>query len=498
MRKRRWFMAGGLIILLAAGLFAYWFDLIPLPEVEDGDYPMRPVSALAESGRSNIQYLASGQQVWWKAAPDKEVVWVAKNTNWRTLPDAEVKAYPGLESGRPLYGTVEFGTSRLEPRKGVRFCLVVDESAGTGKGYDRLYFDVNRDLDLTNDPVLAPMEEPPSPPHPHHNWGNSNVVFHPLSVPFDFGPPYGTRPVEILPRLSESDRIEEGQVAFYLVALEARKGKIQIGRRRYHAVLAQPRLITGRFDKPYTTLYLTTAGLRATREHWWGAEDLSAFRLVDGRFYTISTTPTGDTLMVRRYRGQLGIFRIDPGNRPLDEVAVRGSLRSDRGNVPVGELAYHAGDAEPVRECELPVGDYCPEALNVRYGRLRIFISQNYHADGKRQGGLEGSTVYGIQIRKDRPYRLDFSNKPEVMFVSPAKEQTFQPGDEVQVAAVLIDPVVNMMIRRLDDTSRKETRTIDRGGGQKTTYERNLSLDPVVAITDSSGKKVSEGDMPFG
>ena len=36
----------------------------------------------------------------------------------------------------------------------------MDESQGTGKGYDRLYFDLNRDLDLRNDPVVMPQQHP--------------------------------------------------------------------------------------------------------------------------------------------------------------------------------------------------------------------------------------------------------------------------------------------------------------------------------------------------
>ena len=38
MRKRRWIIAGGLFVLVVAAGFANWFDLLPLPEVEDGDY----------------------------------------------------------------------------------------------------------------------------------------------------------------------------------------------------------------------------------------------------------------------------------------------------------------------------------------------------------------------------------------------------------------------------------------------------------------------------
>ncbi len=492
MRKRRWLAAGGLLVLLGAGIAADRLGPISFWKAEEGDYPMRPVSVLAEDGRSDIQYLARGQQASWKVGPGEELPNVGEETQWKTAPGEEVKVCPKLESSRPLHGVVQFGSSPSGTQAAVRLHFVVDESGGTGAGYDRLYLDADGDSDLTNDDVLEPMENPPRPSHPWHNWGQ-NVVFQPLAIPLDFGPHLGTRPVEILPRLSLGHR----WLAMFFVATEARKGKIQIGRRRFHAVLAQSQCISGRYDSPFTELYLTTAGFRRVRDRWWGADRLSAFRLVDGRFYTISAAPTGEVLTVRRYRGDLGVFKVGPGGRPIDDVKMSGSLCSADRAVPVGAFSFaRRSRPDEAAECELPVGDYQLTRLCVRYGRLRITMANNYHADGERRATLD-PRVYGIKIRKDRPYVLDFSNRPEVMFTSPAKDEAFRRGDEINVAAVLTDPVLDTMIRGLTDVSRKVTRTVDRGG-QKVTHERYLSLEPVVAISDGSGKKVAEGTMPFG
>jgi hypothetical protein len=119
--------------------------------------------------------------------------------------------------------------------------------------------------------------------------------------------------------------------------------------------------------------------------------------------------------------------------------------------------------------------------MTVQFGRLRITLSDNYHSDGRRRDLPGRARVYGIKIRKDKPFVLDFSNKPNVLFASPAKDQTFKPGDEVAMAAVLVDPVLDIMIRNLDDTT-----------------QGNQSLDPIVTITDASGKEVYTGKMPFG
>jgi hypothetical protein len=141
------------------------------------------------------------------------------------------------------------------------------------------------------------------------------------------------------------------------------------------------------------------------------------------------------------------------------------------------------------------VGDYLPEFLTLQFGRLRIQLSQNYHSEGKRQSRDGRPNIYGITIRKDQPFALDFSNQPEVMFTSPTNSQRVKPGDTVMVMAVLVDPKLDIMIRRLEDTSRKQTKDAE---GKSLGYQRNLSLDPTVIITRVNGEKVAEGVMPFG
>jgi hypothetical protein len=496
MRKRRWVAAGGLLVLMGAGAFAYWCDVLPLPEVEDGDYPMRPVSAVAESERLDLGGVAVGQPVWWNAASGKRVVWGASDTHWKTKPDAKIKRYPKLTSSRALYGAIEFGKSGIKPGEGRVFHCVVDESAGAGEGYDRLYFDANGDLDLTNDPVLTPVTPQSSAMSRSGQLGRS-TIFQPLTISFDFGPEYGERPVQILPRLTESDATEKREVALQLFVSEARKGNIQIGRHRFNALLCQLFLITGRFDQPTTALHLTTTGLFDQPPRWWwgGGEELSSFRQVDGKLYTIAATPTGDTLKVRLYRGELGTLRIEPGNRTITDVKMSGWLASETtAGVPIGRMSQVAGELEMVRECEAPVGDYSPNEMRFRYGRLSFWLSQNYHTDGKRSGArLENRRIYSIKIRKEQPFVLDFSNRPEVMFISPGKGQAFKAGEEVVVETVLTDPVLGTMIRGLDDTSRKERRK--NGDGF---VEENLSLAPTVKILDSTGRTRAEGTMPFG
>jgi hypothetical protein len=65
-------------------------------------------------------------------------------------------------------------------------------------------------------------------------------------------------------------------------------------------------------------------------------------------------------------------------------------------------------------------------------------------------------------------------------------------GDNLSVMAVLVDPRLDIMIRRVDDTQTKDAK------GKPQGYMHTLSLDPTVIITRVNGEKVAEGVMPFG
>ena len=214
---------------------------------------------------------------------------------------------------------------------------------------------------------------------------------------------------------------------------------------------------------------------------------------MNGHFFTFSAGPSG-VLTVQPYQGDLGTFEVGAGNRQLKQLAVSGSLESRDHAVPVGGEPKNGRPAEASR-CEIPVGDYLPEYLTLEFGRLRIELSQNYHSEGKRQSREGRPAVYGMAIRKDRPFVLDFSNQPDVMFTSPTNNQRVKLGDTLSVMAVLVDPKLDIMLRRLEDTSHKQTKDAE---GKPLGYERNLSLDPTVIITRANGDEVAEGVMPFG
>jgi hypothetical protein len=431
-----------------------------------------------------------------------------------TTDPAQGVKYPKALSEKPLYGSL---TCRPTPDASqcAVFAFFLDESAGTGKGYDRLYFDFKGNGDLTN---VQPVGLRKGPAPENVNWGGEAVYFEPVKVEFDIGEGLGKVAEDLSTRLVSYGG---GRWVLSFIA-DVRHAEIRLGRRGYTALLAQTDTITGRFDGTGTGLFLKEAGARGDIARWWGADSINQMRCEDGTWYSFSATAKGDKLIVHTYRGELGVLVVGPGGRDVNRlgrppdrkgqgtdtapvassaparpvITFQGSVKSKDTQLAVGTFAGGSGWPEGVERMTLPEGDYTANLLGVQIGRLSIELSHNYHADGKPFGS--DHIVYGMKVRKDKPFILDFSDKPEVIWPSPAKGAIVRPGETVRIMAVLIDPKLDVMIRQLDDTSQKVKKTVTFGDRESQIIERNKSLDPMITIADSSGKQVASGVMPFG
>jgi hypothetical protein len=407
-------------------------------------------------------------------------------------PDPEIKALPQFKSENPVYGKFEFGRIDLDNKNAISYHYALDESSGTGKGYDLLYFDLNRDLDLSNDQPLKPMLSPPRDAAFGGNYIEKEVFFKNITLSFDVGS--GVKLERgFLPHLVVQKIQENRYTAFYLISTKLRTGKVEIAGQKFTAYLGHSYVVGPSFDWPGTALHLVPEGSQ-NGPRWWGADNIKAIHRIpdtpSGGYYRFSATPQGDQLFVRPYTGDFGIFEIGAGNRKIDKMEVSGSLYSKDANVAIGGEPEDWGGRKPAPSCSIPVGDYYPSYISVNYGKLRISISENYHSDGKSTDRQDRPYVYGMSIRKEKPYILDFSNKPAVMFASPPKDHRVKVGEKLRVEAVLTDPQLDIMIRGLDDTTRKKK--TDYG------YERDFSLDPTVVITRADGEIMAQGEMPFG
>jgi hypothetical protein len=232
---------------------------------------------------------------------------------------------------------------------------------------------------------------------------------------------------------------------------------------------------------------------------WIGAEQLKSMHLIGEKYYSFNKTPDGGKLLVSPYEGDFGTFEVHAGGRNIQEIGIQGSLRSRNAfSIAVGgEL--DKGWPAPVRSCQLPVGDYTPVYLQVTIGKVQVAISDNYyHLNSQNQVYRSHKSFYGIKILQNQPYLLDFSVKPQVFIAKPDKDQRIRLGHELKVEAVLVDPTMDIMIRRIYDTTQKDQRQYTTSDGQQHTVEVNKSIEPKVLITRANGQKVAEGVMPFG
>lgn len=473
-----------------------------------------------------------------KNANFAQSIWQAMSVQCSTEPFKEVKAYPKLHSKRPLYGKLQF--NRTAPGKlEAPIYFVLDESGekppvdetpavhekkekkadktkATAKrraaatprklsSYDRLVIDTNRDDDLTNDPVVKPMKNPPWNFIPNANYSYTQIdgvppptptewqAFDTASVDIDYGQGIGVKPFRLFSWFSTDDAQKNPTMRF--AAGTARSGTVRIGTTEYNAFLTQ-RVLTGRFDCPSTSVQFLPKNPSAAGARYLvaGGHTLMQMHNIDDDFFTLLATPTGDKLTVQMYRGPFGVFRIGPGDSKTKDISFQGDFFGKNSNLTVG---FARPGAKKMTECKLPVGEYVNYYLTVDYGKLRVAIGNNYFSPLKPGSAASRS----IRIQEDKPVVLEFSNKPEVVFQSPAADARVKLGSDLRIATLLIDPKSNIMVRGLTDPKRMIKKTVKYRVGKEEkeyTYTTLFSYEPTVTITNSAGKNVAEGVMPFG
>lgn len=232
---------------------------------------------------------------------------------------------------------------------------------------------------------------------------------------------------------------------------------------------------------------------------WIGGQRIKSMHLLGGKYYSFNKTPDGSKLLVRPYEGGFGTFEVRAGGRNIEEIKMQGSLRSrDTSSIAVGGKLEN-GRPVPARSCQLPVGDYTPAYLQVIFGKVQVSVSESYyHLNSQNQVQRNSKYSYGIQIHQNQPCVFDFSSKPQVWFIKPDENQRIRLGYDLKVTAVLVDPKLDIVVRRIYDTTQKEQRRYTDSDGQEHTVEVSKALEPKVIITRANGEKVTEGVMPFG
>lgn len=468
-------MVRAILMILGLSVFAMGCNAKKTASDESITFEMREVSLLDAKEEDSFLYETNG------------IAAVC-----RDKPNPTLKKHPEWKARNPLYGTLDVD--------GARYAFVVDGPASPGKDQSQslasmpnvMYFDANGDQDLTNDPPLSLMKEPPRLFSSKRIHGK---VFECVSLPVDFGTGIGKRTVSFMPVLVTA---ADGTLLYFVPSV-CRQGTLRFGKTEFLAVLSQSGHF-GRFDRPTTWLRLKPVKVGENESLANTAQYLRALRRIEGELYDISTTPLGDKLIVKPYRGEFGLLQVTAAGRETAKPGVTGMLLLENDRlVPLVEgRAGPGGETLLPPEHKLPVGDYRIQYLNGRCGRLAFTLRQAYSPNSTPEERQHLWASYPIKIRQDKPFLLDFANKPEFEFADPPEGKHYKPGETVRVAAFLSDPNLGLMVSDLAETEVGGNPVARPDKSNLGTALPRKSLDPTVEITDSSGKKVAEGKMPFG
>ena len=312
-------------------------------------------------------------------------------------------------------------------------------------------------------------------------------------MPFQFEPE-GRRLVELLPRLW---LYKDREPRLGLVAATVHRGEFAIDGKTYEAFLGYGYTVTGRLDSAFSTLCLRRedgeyAGLFGT-----AMDHLGGMRSLGGQWCRFSCSPAGDQLFVYPYEGPLGVLQLGAGGRDAKRLEMFGELRTAQARLTLGRTLEN-GLLQGADRYEIPIGDYSSDYLVVRLGDTQFSLSPNSYGEDSDGRRIAQRAVRKIRIREKKPFVLDSSGKPRVVFIHPAKGSRFAAGDQVRVEAVIVDSRLDMMITGISDMTQSETKIVTMADGRKRMIESGPGLQPKVVIKRSNGEIVAEGDMPFG
>jgi hypothetical protein len=407
-------------------------------------------------------------------------------------PFKEVIQYPDLHTDKPLYGELPVYSDLQNVSKTLYW--VIDESTGPGKGYDTFIVDLNNDLDLSNDKPLTVQKSPPKGAVLKTEYMKKQTCFSTFTLNFD-NDKNSSHSIEVMPRLwfyKDSPRLN-------LVPTTVRRGRFKLAGKKFDVYLGYDS-VRNKLNDSLCSFFLVNKDDPETPATWEGAGQLLAMHRIGSSLYQFSATTHGDKVTATKYKGDFGTLELRAGSRNFKNLRIiKGSVfSSDLHGLSIGDGITEAGAKRPSYSCQLPTGDYTLSYTTIQYGPLSISISNNYHSEGQQMAKIRPKLafekwIYGIKIRKERPFILDFSNEPEVLFIEPTRTQRFKTDDEVKVMAVIIDPELDIMIRHL--RKMMDTYYPD---GKRIRNQKLTSLDPKVVITRADGEKVAEGIMPFG
>ena len=296
----------GLAVLLAAFLFTTWgyaetakLELKKIAKPSGGAAIETDNQFLYRYVYSQYMGVQGGRSVGQETAPDFTAV---------------VKKEPAkYDSQKPFKGMVKLG--------GENYGFVLDTSDLKSKGFEKLYFDRNHNGDLTDDGVIS---ADPLPANMESNLNNVNREFPRMDLTLkadgkEYEYAFFMRVYTYWnpgPSGSDNDSNMQGTVMFQSAAY--REGDLEIGGKKHHVVLLDYNS-DGRFDSQYSInepvskmadRIMTNYGDMLILDPDLSNKDFRGYEAiqrkekqpvsrlvgVDGQFYELKITPSGDSM----------------------------------------------------------------------------------------------------------------------------------------------------------------------------------------------------------
>lgn len=246
--------------------------------------------------------------------------------------------------------------------------------------------------------------------------------------------------------------------------------------------------MSGNYDSPATMAHLQAqeSGIRVggvmiwrwgrAQEVWTALSDVFP---ANGAWFSLSTTASGDTATVHRYR-DLGALKVSRNGETADGFITYGALHCDSGtNLQLTSSLY--APQPQGRELLVPVGNYALDWVDVVSGPFEMRLLRRRF---DRKHDEYDKSDYFLKVSKERPCVLDIQSSAEILWSSLPEPACFRPGDEIHVYPLLAT----------------QTMTTQNVAYRATTApsDAQRTLVPMVMIRDSVGRALYDAAVPAG
>jgi len=344
----------------------------------------------------------------------------------------KMKKLPKLVSKKP-----KFYASQLDGKGADGLLLyAIDESKGTGKGYDTVYIDANRNADLTDDKPISARAKPQA------------TTFTPwVEVTSHQGPLTGAHlsnpiPVRItLNTYSGTLYASLSRRGGWKGSIESNKGKIECAVLDTNATgtYGEPTLFNDDFSFPrergdslYADINLSGSVLfDYDTPHIMMMQNAN---IVAGRPYHITASPTGDAITVAPYTGPSGTLVVATDNiAKLDGRITSLAL--------LGKSGYHYFKTYEGSPLTLPIGEYKLERCNL-----------NFKQKGDKEIIFDCAPDEVATVKAGKQTKTQLGGAISARGIEPDKKVVYLPSNSSGTAGWFVDIGDNITVSRISGT----------------------------------------------